>query len=331
MKIRRRPPVLRSTTAPARRNGRPADHGRPNLQRNLTVPSVLVRQALVRLARDARNPSRPARGMGPPVNGDTVRPVLFSILGIDIQSYGLSKALAALVAAWLLGRAFEQLGLKKDSAHTLVLWATIWGFVGAKIYYILEQLPNLMVHDLGGMGFTWYGGLIGGLTAALIVIRRHHLPAATVAGAVAVPLTVAYGIGRLGCLISGDGTYGSPTNLPWGMRFPSGVVATDIPVHPTPLYEAIAAAVIAVALWKLARRLPPVAVFGAYLILSGASRFLVEFLRINDPALLGLTQPQLWAILSVLAGTILALRSRHSRPNVAAPEQPAVPAAPVPV
>jgi len=260
-----------------------------------------------------------------------VRPVLFSILGIDIQSYGLSKALAALVAAWLLGRAFEQLGLKKDSAHALVLWATIWGFVGAKIYYLLEQLPNLTVHDLGGMGFTWYGGLIGGLTAALIVIRRHHLPAATVAGAVAVPLTVAYGIGRLGCLISGDGTYGRPTDLPWGMRFPSGVVATDTPVHPTPLYEAIAAAIIAVALWKLAHRLPPIAVFGAYLVLSGASRFLVEFLRINDPALLGLTQPQLWAILSVLAGTILTLLPRRPRQNVIPPERPALRADTIPL
>lgn len=265
------------------------------------------------------------------MNGaDTVRPVLFSILGIDIQSYGLSKALAALVAAWLLGRAFERLGLKKDSAHALVLWATIWGFVGARIYYLLEQLPNLTVHDLGGMGFTWYGGLIGGLTAALIVIRRHHLPAATVAGAVAVPLTVAYGIGRLGCLVSGDGTYGRPTDLPWGMRFPSGVVATDIPVHPTPLYEAIAAAVIAVALWKLGRRLPPLAVFGAYLVLSGVSRFLVEFLRINDPVILGLTQPQLWAILSILAGTILTTRTPRPTHNLTHREDQPLPTHTVP-
>lgn len=246
-----------------------------------------------------------------------MRPVLFSILGVDVQSYGLSKALAALVAAWLLGRAFERLGLKKDSAHALVLWATLWGFAGAKFYYLLEKLPNLTMHDLGGMGFTWYGGLVGGVAAALVVIRRHHLPVASVAGAAAVPLSVAYGIGRLGCLVSGDGTYGRPTDLPWGMRFPSGVVATDVPVHPTPLYEALAAAVIAVALWRLGRRLPPVAVFGAYLMLSGLSRFLVEFLRINDPVLLGLTQPQLWAVASVVAGSVLMIRFRHVRQDIA--------------
>jgi phosphatidylglycerol:prolipoprotein diacylglycerol transferase len=56
------------------------------------------------------------------------------------------------------------------------MWATIWGFVGAKIYYLLEHLPTLTMHDLGGMGFTWYGGLIGGVGAALVLVHRHQLP-----------------------------------------------------------------------------------------------------------------------------------------------------------
>src|SRR5690625_628124 len=238
-----------------------------------------------------------------------VRPVLFSFLGLDVQTYGLSKALAALVAAWLLGRAFASRRLPKDSAHVLVLWATVWGFAGAKVYYLLEQFPNVSAHDLGGMGCTWYGGLLAGIAAALVVIRRHSLPLAPVAGAAAVPLSLAYAIGRLGCLVSGDGTYGRPTDLPWGTRFPSGVVATDVPVHPTPLYEAILAAVIAAVLVVLVRRWAPLAVFGAYLGLSGLSRFLVEFLRINDPVVLGLTQPQLWALLSVAVGVVLIVRS----------------------
>jgi phosphatidylglycerol:prolipoprotein diacylglycerol transferase len=64
--------------------------------------------------------------------------------------------------------------------------ATIWGFVGAKIYYLLEQLPNFDVHHLGGMGFTWYGGLIGGVMAALFIVHRRQLPLGIVAGAAAV-------------------------------------------------------------------------------------------------------------------------------------------------
>jgi len=251
-------------------------------------------------------------------------PVLFSVFGFDVQSYGVSKALAALVAALLLARAFERLALSRDSAYSLVMWATIWGFVGAKIYYLLEQLPNFDVHHLGGMGFTWYGGLIGGLAAALVIVRRHQLPLGVVAGAAAVPLTIAYGIGRLGCLLAGDGTYGTPTSLPWAMTFPNGLVPTDVPVHPTPLYEALAAVVIAAALWALGKRWNPPAVFGAYLALSGISRFLVEFLRINEAALLGLTQPQLWALASLVTGVVLIVRAQHfirpQRPEDIAPE-----------
>ncbi|MEO8556981.1 MAG: prolipoprotein diacylglyceryl transferase [Actinomycetota bacterium] len=240
-----------------------------------------------------------------------MRPVLFSIFGFDIQSYGVSKALAALIAAFMLARAFERLSLKRDSAYSLVMWATIWGFVGAKIYYLLEHLPTLTVHDLGGMGFTWYGGLIGGVVAALVIVHRHQLPLGAVAGAAAVPLTLAYGIGRLGCLLSGDGTYGKPTSVPWAMTFPNGVVPTTVPVHPTPLYEALAAVVIATVLWALGKRWNPPAVFGAYLALSGISRFLVEFLRINEPALLGLTQPQIWALASLITGVVLIVRTQY--------------------
>jgi phosphatidylglycerol:prolipoprotein diacylglycerol transferase len=252
-----------------------------------------------------------------------VRPVLFSVFGFDIQSYGVSKALAALVAALLLARAFERLGLRRDSAYALVMWATIWGFVGAKIYYLLEHLPTLTMHDLGGMGFTWYGGLIGGVVAAFVIVHRHQLPLGVVAGAAAVPLTVAYGIGRIGCLLAGDGTYGRPTSVPWAMAFPIGVVPTNVPVHPTPLYEALAAVAIAVILWSLAQHWTPTAVFGAYLGLSGVSRFLVEYLRINEPALLGLTQPQLWALVSLTAGVVLIARTRHlNRPRRAAAQAP---------
>ena len=239
-----------------------------------------------------------------------MQPVLFSIFGLDVQAYGVSKALAALVAAYLLGRAFERRGMSRDLAHILVIWATIWGFVGAKIYYLLEHLSDLSWHHLGGMGFTWYGGLLGGTAAALVIVRRHRLDLGTVADTAAIPLTLAYGIGRLGCLWSGDGTYGRPTDLPWGMTFPRGVVPTLVPVHPTPLYESIAAVFIAAALWSMRNRVSRGGVFGAYLLLSGVSRFLVEFLRINQPALFDLTQPQLWAVVSAAGGVTLLLRSQ---------------------
>ncbi len=234
-----------------------------------------------------------------------MKPVLFSVLGFDVTSYGVSKALAALVAGWLLARELRRVGRNPDLAYTLTVTALVAGFVGAKLYYLAEHLGELTVHDFGGMGFTWYGGLIGGALAVAFVARRNGLPLGLTAGLIAAPLSVAYGIGRLGCLLAGDGTYGKPSDLPWAMSFPHGVMPTFERVHPTPLYEAIAAFLIAAVLWWLRTRLSPVALFSLYAVLTGAARLLVEFVRINEPALLGLTQPQLWSMVLAAVGAVL--------------------------
>jgi phosphatidylglycerol:prolipoprotein diacylglycerol transferase len=161
---------------------------------------------------------------------------------------------------------------------------------------------------LGGSGFVWYGGLIGGVAAVFVICRRHKLPLGTVAGEMAMPLSVAYGIGRIGCFLAGDGTYGKPSDLPWAVAFPNGVVPTDVTVHPTQLYETAAAFAIAGILWALGRSWRPEAVFGAYLTLSGLARLLVEFLRINPQVLFGLSEAQLFGIASMIAGLILVVR-----------------------
>lgn len=235
-------------------------------------------------------------------------PVLFTIFGFQVQSYGVSKAIAAIAGAYLLGRAFQRLGYEKELAHSIVVWATVWGFVAAKVYFLLDNLDHLSWNMLGGSGFVWYGGLAGGTIAVVVMTRRHGLPLGIVAGAMAAPLSVAYGIGRIGCFLSGDGTYGTPTDLPWGMAFPNGAVPVTVPVHPAQLYEAAAAFAIAGLLYALGRRLGPVAVFGAYLTLSGVSRLLVEFVRINDRVLLGLSEAQLIGVASIAVGAILMIR-----------------------
>lgn len=242
-----------------------------------------------------------------------MRPILFTILGLDVPAYGVSKAVAALVAGALIARTFARAGIARELGYSLALWAMVWGFVGAKVYYLLEHLPTLTVHDLGGSGFTWYGGLLSGSVATVVMARRWRLPVSLVAGAVAAPLSVAYAIGRVGCFLAGDGTYGSPTNLPWAVTFPHGVVSTTVPVHPAPLYEAAAAVLIAAGLWRLGARAHGWVLFGWYLLLSGAARWLVELVRTNEPVLAGMTQPQLWALVSAAVGVALiwAHRPRH--------------------
>lgn len=242
-----------------------------------------------------------------------MRPILFEIFGFPINSYGVSKALAALVAAYLLGREFRRLGWDPERAWNMVMAATVLGFAGGKLYYLAEHAGNLTRHDFGSSGFTWYGGLIAGVATVVVMARRYKLPLGRFAGIVAAPLSLAYGIGRIGCFLAGDGTYGKPSDLPWAMAFPHGTMPTLVPVHPTALYESVFAFVLAGFLWWVRKRIAPVAVFGLYAVLSGAARFVVEEVRINKEVILGMTQPQLWSLVLVAVGAYLLIsRGRQS-------------------
>lgn len=241
-----------------------------------------------------------------------MRPILFDLFGFPVHSYGVSKALAALVAGWLLARDFRGRGWDAGKAWDLVIYSTVMGFVGGKLYFLAENLNDLQWHHLGGSGFTWYGGFLAGTVTAIVIARRNALPLSTLAGMSAVPLSLAYGIGRLGCFLAGDGTYGRPTDLPWAMAFPNGEVPTSVPVHPTGLYEALAAFALAAVLWLLRHQVRPLTLFGIYAVGTGTIRVLVEFVRINEKVFAGLTQPQLWSIGLVAAGFVFIIRGQRS-------------------
>ena len=248
-----------------------------------------------------------------------MRPTLFHLGGLAVQSYGVSKALAVLAAGWLLARELRRVNRDPGLAYPLTLWTTVAGFAGAKVYYLAEHAGSLSSGDLGGTGFTWYGGLIAGAGAVLLVARRHQLPIALTAGLSSAPRAVAYGIGRIGCLLAGDGTYGVPSSLPWAMSFPHGTVPTTQRVHPTPLYETLAMFLLAAVLWRLRDRLSPERLFALFAIGMGAMRFLVEFVRRNADVVLGLSQPQLWSLGLVAIGLVIVRRAgRESTTAVAA-------------
>jgi phosphatidylglycerol:prolipoprotein diacylglycerol transferase len=120
----------------------------------------------------------------------------------------------------------------------------------------------------------------------------------------AVPLAIGYALGRVGCQLAGDGDYGVPWDGPWAMAYPNGTVPTTEEVHPTPVYETLAMGLVAVLLWRWRHRWRAGTLFGLYLILAGAERFLVEFVRRNDDVFLGLTSPQLLSIAMMAGGAL---------------------------
>ena len=123
-------------------------------------------------------------------------------------------------------------------------------------------------------------------------------------------LAVGHAIGRVGCFLVGD-DYGRPSSLPWAVAFPEGLPPTPVPVHPAQLYEALALVPIALVLLGMrARARPDGVVFGTYLLLTGGTRFLIEFVRVNTPVLGVLTVAQIAALAAVALGALLIGRSR---------------------
>lgn len=244
---------------------------------------------------------------------------------LSIPTFGLMVALAMIAAFYLLRADLARRGIAKpDSglAEYFITLPCLAGIVGARLYHVLQSPTELAADPLGQLfsrfGFAWFGGLIGGFAAYLWVARWKKIPLLAALDAGSPTAALGYGIGRIGCLLSGDGDYGVPTSLPWGMSFPNGLVPTTDRVHPTPIYEFLAACAIAWILWRLGARaaktsgrhrkakfLPAGCVFAAYLALTGAARFLVEFIRINPRVFLGMSNAQVASLVSVLAGAVL--------------------------
>ncbi len=236
-----------------------------------------------------------------------MRPVLFELFGYSVSSFWTMAFLGFVVAFFVVRAGLERRGYDGRLAYDVTLWAYVGGWVGARLFVIptgweyFVESPILFL--LSGSGWVWYGGVIGGAIAVVWWARRHDLPVLAI-GDIAVPaLAVGLGMGRVGCHLSGDGDYGVPTDLPWGMAFPNGVVPTDVPVHPVPVYEMITCFALAAYLWRIAPTSRPLGTqLGIYLIVTGIVRFLLEFLRRNPAWLIGLTTAQWMSVGSVAIG-----------------------------
>ncbi|MGH9686050.1 MAG: prolipoprotein diacylglyceryl transferase [Candidatus Acidiferrales bacterium] len=288
---------------------------------------------------------------------------------LAVPTFGLMVALAMLGAYFVLRADLARRGIAaKDSgvAEAFIALPCLAGIIGAKLYHVFESPRQLFADPLGELfsryGLAWFGGLIAGFAAFAWLARHRKIALLTMFDVGSPAAALGYAIGRIGCFLSGDGDYGKPTNLPWGMSFPHGLVPTtqtcvewgwpaSCRVQPTPIYEFIAAGAIAWVLWRLGARqiaamranadmkaakkspkastpslattVPAGEVFAAYLVLTGIERFLVEFIRINPRSFFGMTNAQTAGLASIIVGALLWWKLRKARHvAVSAPTTP---------
>lgn len=215
-----------------------------------------------------------------------------------------------------------------DLATAITFIALVGGVLGSKLLFLFENLKDFISEPFGlafsPSGLTFFGGLILVTVLLYWICRKAGVPFFGVADATAPGLLLAYGIGRIGCHLAGDGDYGLPTTLPWGTdyskgtyppsfafkdfpeitsKYPGGVVPDTTLCHPTPMYEFLLCGILFLVLWRFRKTLKPDGkVFMLYLMFAGAERFSVEFIRVNPRVMLGLSEAQLIALILLLIG-----------------------------
>ncbi|MCG8604925.1 prolipoprotein diacylglyceryl transferase [bacterium] len=245
-------------------------------------------------------------------------PELFSIGPITINSFGLMAMLGFLMGTILLRKEVVRYGHHPDLANSIIIAAMIGGFLGARIYFILERWNQFLADPseflFTGAGLVWYGGLIGGFLAVFAYVHRKKIAIIFIADLMAPLLALGQTFGRMGCLLSGDGDYGPPTDLPWAMSFPKGIVPTAELVHPTPIYDMLILLSIFALLWKIRTKPYPRGFkFGLYLVLLGFGRIFTEFFRTTAVVFAGLTAAQLISVVLIISGTAFILKARAGK------------------
>lgn len=299
--------------------------------------------------------------MSYPYLSDAVRAFTGLDLPLPLPTFGLSVAAAVLVATVAFRKELRRqnaagdLAGRGDAAHdpaalddfawSFSLTVLLAGIVGARIFHILEHLDQFQADPWGMVfsrsGLSVMGGLIFGAIAGVVVVRRAGLPVRPLLDAAAPSLMLGYGLGRVGCQVSGDGDWGHVANMAlkpdwlptwlWAQTYDNNIYGEVIPppgVYPTPIYETAMALVLFAVLWRLrGHRFGKGWLFAVYLVLAGAERLLIEQIRVNPVVdFLGVhaTQAQIISGLFLLAGVIgmVALSRPDGSGGARAPTRP---------
>ena len=263
-------------------------------------------------------------------------PILFQFGSFTISSFGVMMVIAFLLGNYLLRIDVVAEGYDAIIADDIIFRAAIGGILGAKFYYLIENIPtgqaadniNGLINIIAGIftlngeriafgiqnfgaGLVFMGGLAGGMAAVSWYIYRKNLNWFKITDLAAPFLVLGHGIGRIGCFLVGD-DYGIPANLPWAIAFPNGLPPTNIAVHPTQLYEMSAYFIIFFYLrYRKRNQTFSGEIIFEYLFLGGLSRFMVEFIRTNTKYIFGLSGAQYLSILMMVIGAYQLWKMRR--------------------
>jgi phosphatidylglycerol:prolipoprotein diacylglycerol transferase len=218
-----------------------------------------------------------------------VFPVLIDLGFYQIPTYGALLYTGAVLGLFLASRRASLVGISSEHVFDFGAWVVLSGLAGAKVLLAVTE-PSYLTSFAGFVsllraGGVFYGGLIGALIAAGVLLRRYRISFLPMADVLVPSLALGHFFGRLGCFAAGC-CYGAACSKPWAVTFTNpraqeiSGTPLGVPLHPTQLYEAaFNLANYAFLAWLFRRRPPTGVVLGAYLVTYGTARFVIEFVR----------------------------------------------------
>jgi phosphatidylglycerol---prolipoprotein diacylglyceryl transferase len=268
-----------------------------------------------------------------------MHPILFHIGGIPVFSYGVLVATGVLLSLWWGRRIAPQVGVDPEKLWNMGIYMVLAALLIAKVWLILSdwsfyaanprEIFSVNTFQSGG---TFYGGLVGSIGTIILYTYFQKMNVLRTFDVCTASLPLGHSIGRLGCFAAGC-CYGKPTSVPWSVVFSNPVAAQiagtplGIHIHPTQLYESfLELCNFFVLMWLWKRQRFAGQIFGAYMILYGVERGIIEFFR-GDPGRTlmfhdRISLMQVTSIVMILAGSLLWWRGLRGRPS-AHPLRPA--------
>jgi phosphatidylglycerol---prolipoprotein diacylglyceryl transferase len=252
-----------------------------------------------------------------------IDPVIFSIVGVHAWWYGLSYTLGFANAYLALRRSAPRLRLSPALVYELALLLSVGVLAGGRAIVVhnewafyrdrLSLVPALW---LGGL--ATHGLIIGGALGVLVFGAARRRPFRPIFDALAIPVAVILGCGRIGNFIDGQ-IVGTLTDLPWGVQFPGAEGFR----HPVVLYDGLKNFALIPVLWWVARKgAPPGRVASLFVLIYAGLRIPIDLLREYPLTLAGLPSGQAVNIAMAAAGAVLVLKS-WLRPAIPRPAAPA--------
>jgi len=242
----------------------------------------------------------------------SINPILFSIGHFHIRWYSLIVTAAIFIGGWLAIREAGRKGFTTESVTNGSLWIIIAGLVGARLFHVIDHWSDVFAMNPVRAFYIWegglaiWGGVVGGLIAAVILARAQHWKLPRFLDALVPGVVLGQAVGRLACVITGD-SIGKVTSGPFGFAYTSpNAMVPQLGVYytPTPVYEIFMNLAIFALLWNLRKKnLPDGILTLIYLLTYAVIRFFIAFTSAYKIIAFGLNQAQ---IVSILVFTISA-------------------------